>query len=153
VQRVCLRNDDHGSNLRTFLGLTDDASASEFESLPADAYLPLDADLIRSQLRISNCSALGRASVFSTPAGRRTPSSSASSENRKGWLSEMVVRELLQRQAGLSVAKHVELEHPTLDQTSHLSTASVLGQERAPAAGVGLVHRVRQHRLHHDAFL
>jgi hypothetical protein len=48
-----------GSNLRTFLGLTDDASASEFESLPADAYLSLDADLIRSQVRISNGSALG----------------------------------------------------------------------------------------------
>src|SRR5688500_3917328 len=61
-------------------------------------------------------------------------------------------RVLRHRQTRLSIAQDGELEHSALHQPPQLAT-SELRKDCAPRARIRLIHRVREHRLHHHAFL
>src|SRR6188474_177493 len=47
----------------------------------------------------------------------------------------------------------VELEDAAFDQRPYLLAVPIFGEQRAAGTGVRLVHRVCEHRLHHQAFL
>src|SRR5258705_11995632 len=51
------------------------------------------------------------------------------------------------------VARSAKLAHASFDQPPHLFVVAEFGEERAPWAGVSLVHRVCQHGLHHRTLL